>query len=89
MFHDRRAVARQTTHLTAKIYCSSFPALSCSVLNVSSRGARLEFTAPPPDHDNFMLIFDGSGQVYCGSVRWRCGTSVGIEFEEDADDLPI
>ncbi len=89
MVRDRRSVARHLTSVTGKIYSSGSPVVPCTIVDISERGARLQFVGVAPPHDNFMLVIEDLGEVHSGTVRWRRGTTVGIEFTRDPDDLLI
>lgn len=54
---------------------------SCTMVDVSATGAKLELHAPCDVADTFTLMLTESGSVYrdC-KVSWRSTRSLGIEF---------
>jgi len=87
MLLERRSVPRRIVQVIGKIYSSGSPIIPCVVLNISERGAQLQFEKATPLCDNLLLIIEEFGRVHSGAIRWRQGTKVGMEFRRDPDDL--
>jgi hypothetical protein len=55
--------------------------LPCSVLDLSSKGARLETREPVDVHRRFNLLFDGNGDSHHCRVVWQNENQIGVTFE--------
>ena len=79
---DRRALPRQPTTLRGK----AFPGgADCTIRDYNDRGARLQFSGPAPQDDQFILVVWSTGQAFEGQVRWRGGQEVGLLFLRGCD----
>ena len=87
MLRDRRTGARVRTLEIGRVFSSSEPAIDCTVIEVSERGARLVFGSEIPTAENLLLVMESLGQVRTGVVRWRTGSTIGIEYVRDPEDL--
>ena len=55
----------------------------CEVTEISSKGARLVFSASGPLPLRFNLVLADGRQVQCQRI-WQDGTSAGVQFERDS-----
>jgi hypothetical protein len=86
MLRDRRSEPRLKALKDGKVFTSSAPAMPCSVIELSERGARLLFTDETPAGDDLLLILE-DGRVRVGIIRWRRGRTVGVEYTGDPNEL--
>jgi hypothetical protein len=82
-----RGTRRQRVLRSAQI-AHGDDALSCVVLDISARGARISLRAPAELPDTGTLwLRDGSCRV--ARVRWARGTLAGLEFAERLSDREL
>jgi hypothetical protein len=55
-------------------------AFDCMIRDISSRGARLDFSGTTPTPDVFELYIPLKEQTLRANVTWRCGEKVGVAF---------
>lgn len=55
--------------------------LPCTVLDVSSRGARLETLEPVDVHRRFNLLFEDNGNSHHCQVVWQNENQIGVTFD--------
>ncbi len=79
---ERRQIEdrRRTTLLSAKIiYNDGRSVLSCTIRDLSSGGAKLQFGMTPTCPNQIVLDF-GQGRVYHCEVAYRAGDTIGVHF---------
>jgi hypothetical protein len=78
---ERRRVPRTRISASAKVLVVNSPrAYDCSVRDISSLGARLEFSDAAMVPNIFELTFDHAKTLRICHIAWRTGTEVGVEF---------
>ena len=77
---DSRTVFRYKTFRPAKIYPNDGRVIDVTVLDISTKGARLEATDPKQVPTDFFLIIQGSSERFRCHVVWRKGTSIGVQY---------
>src|SRR5271155_595358 len=78
---DRRRIPRTRTVTAAKALTQHHPLpYDCSVRDVSSLGARLEFPTADALPNIFKLTFDAGRTLRVCHVVWRTTTELGVEF---------
>ncbi|MFA6266503.1 MAG: PilZ domain-containing protein [Pseudolabrys sp.] len=82
MRNDKRKARRRVIHHTAAIALEGDRLLSCSLLDVSDTGARIEADGIDVIPDRFELLLTGNGKPRreC-RVVWRQENSLGVTFE--------
>lgn len=85
MTREKRKARRRTIHHTASILLEADQVLSCTLLDVSDSGARLQPERPDavPDRFELLLSENGAPRREC-RVIWREGKQVGVSFENRA-----
>jgi hypothetical protein len=81
---ELRKNARRQFHYTARIIAGkNTPPITCSISDISERGARIALEGDGEVPDTFILLLtaDGGARRQC-RVVWRDGVSVGVEFPE-------
>jgi methyl-accepting chemotaxis protein len=82
MRQDKRKARRRIIHHTASILLESDQVLTCSILDVSESGARLESEQPDALPDRFGILLSNNGQPRRDCrVIWRDGRQIGVTFE--------
>ena len=85
----KRQSSRQKSFLHGFVYFGkSLSAVNCLVRDISDTGARLKFSAPPPDTEALELCIPVKGVSFYSKVRWRSGGEIGIVFDTVATPLP-
>ena len=78
---ERRRVPRTRISASAKVLVVKSPrAYDCAVRDISSLGARLEFSEAAKVPNIFELTFDHARTLRVCHVAWRTGTELGVEF---------
>jgi hypothetical protein len=78
---ERRRFPRTSISASAKVLVvRSSRAYDCTVRNISSLGARLEFSNAAMVPNIFELTFDHAKTLRVCHVAWRAGTELGVEF---------
>ena len=78
---ERRRVPRTRVSATAKAFAvKSSRAYDCTVRDISSLGARLEFRDGSMVPTLFELTFDHARTLRVCHVAWRTETELGVEF---------
>jgi hypothetical protein len=78
---ERRRVARTRVSTFAKVLVAKSPgAYDCTVRDISSLGARLEFSNATMVPNIFELTFDHAKTLRVCHVAWRTRTELGVEF---------
>jgi hypothetical protein len=67
--------------MAAKILTGPSQTYDCLVRDISTLGARLEFTTTASLPDRFELAFEKAQTVRVCRVAWRTNTQVGVEFQ--------
>lgn len=79
---DRRSEPRQPTHLRGLArYGASSHEKPCSVSDLSTRGAGLNFASTFGIPNQFSLLIDGEKQARHCRVVWSDGRRLGVQFE--------
>ena len=88
--HRPRCVIRQKSFLRGKIRLKDArTTFDCMIRDISSRGARLDFSGTAPTPDVFELHIPLKEQTWWANVTWRHGEKVGIAFAYSAPSTPI
>lgn len=82
---DRRRVERLALRLTATMRDSRSSRVRARVIDMSTRGCRIECTAPVEDDSWVWLSIAGLENQYC-RVAWHCEEFIGLEFERPLSD---
>jgi hypothetical protein len=78
---NRRRVPRTRIDVAAKVIAGEPPRYyNCVVRDVSSLGARLEFSDTAMIPNLFELTFDSGRTLRACHVAWRARTLTGVEF---------
>ena len=78
---ERRRVPRTRISAPAKVFAvKSANAYDCTVRDISSLGARLEFGDTAMVPNLFELTFDHARTLRVCHVAWRSGTELGVKF---------
>jgi hypothetical protein len=89
MMLERRRIPRTRTVTAAKALTQHHPfPYGCSVRDVSSLGARLEFRTTATLPNIFELTFDAGRTLRICHVIWRTTTEVGVEFTNRQTAVP-
>jgi len=82
----KRAARRARVLLAAKLY-SSLGDLDCRLRDLSSKGALIECTTPPPVGSEVVFV---RGKVTIPArVAWAADNRLGIEFEHPIDEQAV
>ena len=77
---DKRTDQRRTTLKGARIvFNAGRSTITCTVRNMSSKGAKLLVTSVVGIPDTFDLVLDNDGRQPC-RVVWRTLKELGVEF---------
>jgi PilZ domain len=76
---ERRRVPRTPVCMAAKVFGGE-SGIFCTVRDISTLGARLEFPTTALLPDQFELAFDVARTIRLCRVAWRTSTEVGVEF---------
>ena len=80
---ERRRLTRTRIFACAKVVARHFlRPCDCTVVNLTSLGARLEFASTTAIPSIFELTFDSGRTWHVCHVVWRTTTEVGIEFAD-------
>ena len=82
---DRRRVERLALRLTATMRDARSSRVRARVIDMSTRGCRIECTAPVEDDSWVWLSIAGLENQYC-RVAWHCEEFIGLEFERPLSD---
>ena len=83
MDERRTSIRRRSLKGARIVFNGGYSTLSCLIRNFSDTGAKLEFESVIGIPNQFSLHYaDGSPPRQC-VVRWKTGTTLGVEFEED------
>lgn len=96
---NRRRAERKRCVVQGRVYVDGHPAVQCAIGDVTPEGAKLTaqgglptrvLTAKGylPDAEKLLVYIPAIRQVWAAVVRWRDGTSFGIEFVRGEADLP-
>ena len=78
---ERRRTARTKVQKSAKVIMDSYSGfVACTVRDISTQGACIDFTTPLQIPDKFMLSFDSFRSARLCRVRWRAEQRVGVAF---------
>jgi PilZ domain len=78
---ERRQLARHAVLKRAKIAFDNQPSLfDCTVCNITSEGACLNFAAASPADESFALSFDNFRSTRACRVIWRQADKLGVCF---------
>jgi hypothetical protein len=78
---ERRRVPRTRISALAKVLVVKSPrAYDCTVRDISSLGACLEFSEAAKVPNIFELSFDHARTLRVCHVAWRTGSELGVEF---------
>jgi hypothetical protein len=88
---ERRRIARTRIFAPAIVIPSQGSLLrDCSVRDITSLGARLEFADAPVLPTDFALSFDSARTLRRCNLIWRIANEAGVTFEEiEATPSPI
>lgn len=64
----------------------SFGIRNCQVLNISQTGVRLAIADADKIPNTFILLMSKNGTGHRVHVKWRRGTQIGAEFQEQRSD---
>jgi hypothetical protein len=79
--HQPRCVVRQKSFLRGMIHLNDArTTFDCMIRDISSRGARLDFSGTAPTPDVFELFIPLKEQTLRANVTWRHGERVGVAF---------
>jgi hypothetical protein len=78
---ERRRVPRNPVRMAAKVLMGPSHTYDCLVRDISTLGARLEFTTTESLPDRFELAFEMARTLRVCRVAWRTNTQVGVEFQ--------
>jgi hypothetical protein len=78
---ERRRVPRNPVRMAAKVLMGPSQTYDCLVRDISTLGARLEFTTTESLPDRFELAFEKARTLRVCRVAWRTNTQVGVEFQ--------
>jgi PilZ domain len=78
---ERRRVPRNPVRMAAKVLMGPSHTHDCVVRDISTLGARLEFTTTASLPDRFELAFEQARTLRICRVAWRTNTQVGVEFQ--------
>jgi len=67
--------------MAAKVLTGPSHTYDCLVRDISTLGARLEFTTTASLPDRFELAFEKARTLRVCRVAWRTNTQVGVEFQ--------
>jgi len=67
--------------MAAKVLMGPSHTYDCLVRDISTLGARLEFTTTASLPDRFELAFEKARTLRVCRVAWRTNTQVGVEFQ--------
>jgi len=83
-FVDQRRSLRYTTNCRAWIeFDDDTPPLSCTVVDISEGGARIEVASPQRLPEEFSLIItEDAGNVRRCRIIWRADNEIGISYLE-------
>jgi len=85
---ERRQVLRRPTQVAGKIVLASLkPVDACTILDISSHGARIELAGERLLPPGFHLLIPSEGLLHRARLKWRQGRILGVEFEGDPVDL--
>ena len=80
---DRRKEARVSIRKRATIHCrASKKPLKCTIMDLSSLGARLSLDGESRLSDRIVLLLPGDNLRLEAMVRWFDGTYCGVQFKE-------
>lgn len=82
---DRRRVQRLALRLTATMRDGRNSRVRARVIDMSTRGCRIECTSPVEDDSWIWLGIAGLETQYC-RVVWHCQEFIGLEFERPLSD---
>lgn len=77
---ERRAALRHRTLKAGIIAFNRAGGISCTVRNLSDRGANLEVESPVGIPDDFTLAIDSDHLLRHCRVVWRANHRLGVEF---------
>jgi len=77
---DNRSAFRYKTSRPAKIMLDDGNRIECIVRDISTKGARLELTAPTKTPDQFVLFIRGQNQRFHCNVVWRNENVMGVRY---------
>lgn len=86
---ERRAHPRQAVAWAGRIVVKNLPSVSCAVMNVSARGARLRLRQPIELPSHFSLAIDKAGELPAELLGQDQGVVVRVGFLDDADGVRI
>ena len=78
---EQRGQLRRRILKSGKIEFNGGGAISCTVRNVSTDGACLEFVSPLDIPNAFALLIESDNATRQCLVRWRRGNRLGVVFE--------
>ncbi len=79
---ERRQVPRVNVFKGAKVVLAGRPPVSCTVRDLSNRGAGLQFRSTADLPAEFDLSLDIGGMARQCRVAWQTRTNVGVSFQE-------
>lgn len=86
---DKRTVRRSKVLKNGKIVSMDYSSVaSCSVRDVSTKGARILYTGRAPVPDAFQLLIQSDKSIRDARVVWREGDLIGVEFTSEARRVP-
>ena len=78
---ERRALVRQRTLIKGRIYFNNrLSSMDCLVRDLTSTGARLEFSANVTLPDAFELYIPTRNEYFRARIKWRKGSHLGITW---------
>ncbi len=84
-FEEKRRYQRVQTEWTAEIWDGD-KLSAADVLDMSVNGAKLRVKGAIPESARFKIKINGLGDL-CAIVRWRKGTTMGVQFDENPHEI--
>jgi hypothetical protein len=85
---ERRRVPRTALRLNASIREPGRPRVGARIIDISTRGCRIEVATGATADSWFLLSIDGLETQYC-RVAWSCHEFAGIEFASPLSELVL
>lgn len=77
---DSRRAFRYKTDRPGRIVLKGGSSTPCRVLDVSTRGARLEMSEAKKMPEEFFLLIQGQSQRFRCQIVWQNGAMLGVQY---------
>lgn len=77
---DSRRAFRYKTDRPARILLKSGGSMSCRVLDISTRGARIEMPEAKKMPEEFFLLIQGQSERFRCQIAWQKGATIGVQY---------